>query len=478
MQTTRRGFLAATTAAFLSSGSRAAGPNDTIRIALVGAGWRGGQLVPQFAKLPGVRIVSVCDPDSTRAAEKAKQVEDATGGVSAKVEIDMRRVMEDDSVDAVVSATPNHWHCLTALWACEAGKHVYAEKPLAHSLWESRQMVNAARKYGRIVQCGTHRRSFPHLDSMMKRIHAGEFGRVLRVRAITRQFRESIGRRATPMLIPPEVDYNFWAGPAPMDPIYRDKFHYDWHWMWATGNGELANNGSHMLDLARWALGQKDLAPAVTALGGRFYWDDAGETPNTVVVHFDYKPAPLIAELCNVAEKPGTRSAGTYRGQRHGFVVECADATVVGVNHVEIVDRDGKVAERYDGEEGVLHPANFIEALRNGSPDTLTCPVEVGHASCGLALQGNISYLLGSTGNDKLEAAVAGADPQTKDTLDRILGQLDDLGIESASSKLTVGPTLTFDPRSEQFTGSRATEANRLLRRDKYRDPFVVHEVT
>ncbi len=470
--------MAATASTLISARSRAMSPNDVVRIAIVGAGWRGGQLVPQFAKIDGVRIVSVCDPDLKRATEKAKQVEDVTGVDSAKVTTDMRRVIESDCVDAVVSATPNHWHALTALWACEAGKDVYAEKPLAHSLWESQQMVKAARKYGRIVQCGTNRRSFPHIRSIMKRIRGGEFGRIIRARAVTRRFRESIGRRSAPMPIPPEVDYNLWAGPAPTSPIYRNEFHYDWHWMWATGNGELANNGSHMLSLARWALGQEKMAPAVTALGGRFYWADAGETPNSMVAYYDYEPAPLIAEVHNIAVKPGARSAGMYRGQRHAFVLECEDATVLGANHIEVRDRNDKVVERHEGEEGNLHPANFIDAVRSGSREKLTCPVEDGHASCGLALQGNISYLLGSKGADRFQSRYTASDAETKATIDRMLRHLNDLGIESARSKLTVGPSLKFDPDSERFTGVLATEANRLCRRGEYREPFVVREVS
>lgn len=478
MKTTRRGFLTATAATLLSSTSRAASPNSAIRVAILGAGWRGGQLIPQFTKIPDVRIVSVCDPDSSRAAEKAKQVADVTGVDSAKVETDLRRVIESDSVDAVVSATPNHWHALAAIWACQAGKHVYAEKPLAHSLWESQQMVRAAEKYDRIVQCGTHRRSFPIIRAIMRRIHAGEFGRVVRARVVTRKFRESIGKRSTPMPIPAEVDYNLWAGPAPMSPIYRNELHYDWHWMWETGNGELANNGSHMLDLTRWALGQEKLAPAVMALGGRLYWDDAGETPNTMVAYYDYQPAPIIVEVHNVAEKPGVRRAGEFQGLRHGFIVECEDATILGANHVEVRDREGKVVEQQKEKEGKLHPANFIDAVRSGSVEKLTCPVEIGHTSCGLALQGNVSYLLGSTGADRLDNAIKESDSQTRSTIDRMLGHLDDLGIESARSKLTVGPMLTFDPDAQIFTGARAADANRLLRRSGYRKPFVLPEIS
>ena len=481
MKTTRRRFIAASTAsaaALLSSTSRAASANDEIRLSIIGGGWRGGQLVPQFAKIPGVRIVSVCDPDAERAAEKAKMVAEATAGKSAAVETDLRRVIESSSVDAVVIASPNHWHALSTIWACEAGKDVYVEKPVGHSLWESQQMVKAAAKHGRIVQGGTHRRSFENIRAVMERIHKGEFGPVIRARAVVYSFRESIGRRSSPLPIPAEVDYNLWAGPAPMSPIYRDKLHYDWHWMWETGNGELANNGSHMLDLARWALGQDRLAPAVMSIGGRFAWNDAGETPNVQVAYFDYKPAPLIAEIRNLPEKLGTRSAGNYNGLRAGFVVECAEATIQGTNHVEIRDRNGRVIEKHDGKAGNDHPKNFIDAVRNQSGDGLTCPIDVAHVSCGLALQANVSHHLGAGRKSQLAGALANADPELKAAVDRMQGHLGALGIDAATSGLSVGPMLAFDPDREQFTGPDAEEARLLTRRRKERKPFIVPEVT
>lgn len=474
----RRGFLASSTATMLLSASPAVAANEEIGVAIIGAGWRGGQLVPEFAEIPGVRIVSVCDPDAGRAAEKAKMVAEATNGKSPVQETDLRRVLDSSAVDAVAIASPNHWHALNTIWACQAGKDVYVEKPVGHDLWESRQMVNAAAESGRIVQGGTQRRSLDNIRSAMRRIHAGEFGRVIRARAIIYTRRESIGLRSTPLPIPAEVDYNLWAGPAPMSPIYRDELHYDWHWVWETGNGELANNGSHMLDLTRWALGQERLAPAVVSLGGRFLWDDAGTTPNELVAYFDYEPAPLIAEIRNLPEKPGSGASGAYQGVRTGFIVECEEATVAGTNHYEVRDRDGRVVEKHDGTIGNQHAINFINALRRRSKDTLVCPVDVSHVSCGLALQGNISYQLGTDAQKSLTDTLADANPQLKDAAERMLGHLETLGVDAMKSGLSVGPMLSFDPQRERFTGPNSDAANQLTRRRNPRKPFVVPEVT
>jgi predicted dehydrogenase len=450
---------------------RAASANEEIRIAILGAGWRGGQLIPQFGRIPGVRIVTVCDPDLSRATDLAQRVEQASGGRKTLAEQDLRRVIDDQNVDAVVISTPNHWHALATVWACEAGKHVYVEKPVAHSLWESRRMLEAATRHKRIVQGGTHRRSFANLQRIMTRIQAGEFGKTVRGRLVTYKDRASIGKRSTPMALPPEIDYDLWAGPAPTSPIYRDEFHYDWHWVWETGNGELANNGSHMLDLVRWALGQPKLAPAVMMFGGRFVWDDAGETPNTVVAYFDYAPAPIIAEIRNVPAAPGPN--GEAGEQRHGFVIECEHATISGGNHYEVIDRDGKVVESESMKEENYHPANFIDALRKGTPDALSCPLEEAHPSCGLALQANVSYHLGSAGVGALDEVLKDTDAGLRPTVERMLAHLDALGVD-ARTKVTTGPMLSFDPETERFTGPRAKAANQHLKRESYRAPFTL----
>ncbi len=472
---TRRRFLGGLAAAAVPV-RNVLGANESVVVALLGAGWRGGQLIPEFVRIPGVHLAAVCDPDSTRMAEKAAQAEKLTGR-RPRTEKDLRRVLDDRSVDAVVVATPNHWHALATIWALQAGKHVYVEKPVAHSLWESQQMVRAARKYGRLVQVGTQRRSFPPIAAAMKRVVAGEFGRVVRARAVIYRYRESIGRRSTPLPIPPEIDYNLWAGPAPLRPLYRAKFHYDWHWFWETGNGDLGNLGSHMLDVIRWGLGQEQLAPAVVSLGGRFVWDDAGQTPNTQLVYFDYQPAPVLLELRNLPSRPGSKQMDRFAGLRQGFLFECEDAVVAGFNHVEIRDKRGRVVERAEPKDRHVHPANFIAAVRAGQEERLSCPVRTGHLSCGLALQGNISHLVGKRQPLAAVRAAVRGNRLCEEALDRMVHHLQAHGVDLNRDQLTVGPVLTFDPESERFTGEHAEAANRLLRRSSYRAPFVVPEV-
>ncbi|RMF90608.1 MAG: gfo/Idh/MocA family oxidoreductase, partial [Planctomycetota bacterium] len=285
MRWKRRRFLGALAAVpMVMSRALAQGPSRRVRVAVCGCGWRGGQLIPQFAGIEQAEIVAVCDPDTSRLAEKLALAKAKTGTSAIRAVRDIREVIDADDIDALVLSTPNHWHALATIWGLQAGKHVYVEKPVAHDLWESHRMVEAAAKYGKVVQGGTHRRSFQTIRRIMDRIANKEFGRVRRAHVVIYRFRESIGLRDTPLPIPETVDYNLWSGPAQMIPLYRNAFHYDWHWMWETGNGESANNGSHMLDLARWALQQETLAPRVMSIGGRYLWNDAGETPNTQVV--------------------------------------------------------------------------------------------------------------------------------------------------------------------------------------------------
>ncbi|MFT5498719.1 MAG: putative dehydrogenase, partial [Kiritimatiellia bacterium] len=323
MKTTRRALLKSTAAMAASTAvpnlSRGASPNETVRVAIIGVRGKGRQHMQMFKAMAGVQVVALCDPDRQILAERAKELDDP----KAKLHTDLRRVMDDPEIDAVVIATPNHWHALATVWACQAGKDVYVEKPVSYTIHESQQMIAAARKYGRIIQSGTQRRSDSALAEAFTAIRDGELGKIKQIRGCYYNVRNSIGKVDRAQAIPAHIDYDLWCGPAPRTPLMRKNLHYDWHWVWATGNGELGNNGPHVLDLARWAAGYETLAPGVASIGGRFGWNDDGETPNTHLIYYDYQPAPIIMEIRNLPMKKGMRTADNDKGIRIGLVIEC-----------------------------------------------------------------------------------------------------------------------------------------------------------
>src|SRR6185295_851673 len=300
---TRRTFLKDSflTAAALSvpvhSWGRVIGANDDIRIAIIGFNGRGKDHIEGIRKLPGVRIVALCDVDRTVLEREAQKLRDNSQPVETYT--DVRRLLENKDVDAITTATPNHWHSLIAVWACQAGKDVYVEKPVSHNVWEGRKIVEAARKYKRIVQTGTQSRSSTGLKEAIHYLHEGQLGKIKLVRGLCYKRRPSIGKVDGKQPVPQGVDLDLWCGPAPLndEPLMRKKFHYDWHWIWATGNGDLGNQGIHQMDISRWALGVDHLSPRVWSLGGRFGYVDDGQTPNTQIVYHDYNKAPLIFEV-------------------------------------------------------------------------------------------------------------------------------------------------------------------------------------
>src|SRR5881394_1973139 len=298
---TRRSFLkssalatTATVAWSARSWSQVPSANDDIRIAVVGFGGRGQSHLEGFGKIQGCRITGLCDvDDAILGKEKQKQ---SDKGVSVEAFSDIRKLLESKNVDAISIATPNHWHSLAALWSVQAGKDVYVEKPVSHNVWEGRKLVEAARKHNRIVQTGTQCRSSVGLQEAIAWIQAGNLGKIIRARGLCYKRRASIGLAGGPQPVPESVDYDLWCGPAPKHPLMRKKLHYDWHWVWETGNGDDGNQGIHQMDLARWALGEPELAPRVISIGGRLGYEDDGRTPNTQVVFHDYAKAPLIFE--------------------------------------------------------------------------------------------------------------------------------------------------------------------------------------
>ncbi|MGH9309577.1 MAG: Gfo/Idh/MocA family protein, partial [Vicinamibacterales bacterium] len=283
----RRYFMMSTAMMAAGAGIRGlASPNETVRVAVVGAGGRGGSHLTGWSRLPNVEVAAVCDIDESHIGDKMKRLESLGGAKKATAYVDFRKLLEDKTIDAVSIATPNHWHTLQTIWAVQAGKDVYVEKPCSHNVFESQQIVAAARKYDRLVQHGSQSRSSPALQEAVKRLRDGEFGDVYMARGLCFKWRDTIGK-TPPEPVPPGVDYDLWTGPAPMRPFTKNRFHYNWHWFWDTGNGDLGNQGIHEVDIARWGLGVTH-PTKVTAIGGKFMFDDDQETPNTISASYEF----------------------------------------------------------------------------------------------------------------------------------------------------------------------------------------------
>src|SRR5947208_931857 len=270
--------------------------NEQLRIAVVGVNGRGKDHVKELAGRPDCFVATICDADEA-VIGGAMSIAEKKQHKTPKFEQDIRKVMEDKTIDIVTIATPNHWHALAAIWAIQAGKDVYVEKPVSHNVSEGRRIVEAARKYNRICQTGTQSRSSTGLKEAMAFLHEGKLGKVKVARGLCYKLRPSIGKVDKPTDPPKGCNYDLWCGPAPMKPLMRRRLHYDWHWVWDTGNGDLGNQGIHEMDKARWGLGKMELPRSVLSFGGRFGYVDDGETANTQLCVFDYGDAELIFEV-------------------------------------------------------------------------------------------------------------------------------------------------------------------------------------
>ncbi len=479
----RRDFMKSTMAAgaamaMLSPNSRVRGANNDLRFAVIGTGSQGGGHIGLFNEKPGVRVVALCDADQAQVQKRASAFEKKYKQ-KVKTYIDVRELLEDKSIDAITSATPNHWHSLITIWACQAGKDVYIEKPVSHEIWEGRKMVEAARKYDRIVQTGTQKRSDLGLMEAFKYMQAGNLGAIKWSRGFCYKARFEgtngiVNGTNGPNPVPESVDYNLWCGPAEMEPLRREKLHYKWHWVWNTGNGDLGNQGIHEMDLARWALGDPPkLSPRVLSFGGRFRVNDAGETANTQIVFLDYKPVPLIFEVRGLPRKKGETSMDNYRGTRIGIVVQCEDGYFMGGGGGGwTYDNNGKKLKQFKGEGGGSHHQNFIDAVRSHKVSDLNADIEKGHISSALCHMGNISYRLGKKMSvSEIKNAIGNAD--LMDSFERMLEHLKVNEVDLEKEPITMGPMLTMDPRREKFVGEYSDWANMYVKRN-YREPFVV----
>ncbi|MCH7567233.1 MAG: Gfo/Idh/MocA family oxidoreductase [Nitrospirae bacterium] len=293
--------------------ARAAGSNERLGIGFIGPGGRGMQgHVEPLAKLRAsgapIELVAVNDVYVNNAQKAVDYIEKETGAKPKQYD-DYRELLADKNIDAVCIGTPDHWHTKMVIDACRAGKDVYVEKPISQNLWEGRKMVEAARKYDRIVQYGNHTHGH-HTGEMQ--LEAEKLGRIQVVWSSLNRMRKSIGKVTGPQPVPQSVNYDLWTGPAPLEPLMRKRLHYDWHWVWSAGTGELGNNGIYPLNQVRLALGQNTLPRRVLSLGGRFTFNDDGQTPNSQLALFQYDPGPLVIfELRNLPSEKGPKTIGS-----------------------------------------------------------------------------------------------------------------------------------------------------------------------
>jgi predicted dehydrogenase len=456
--------------------------NSQIRMAVVGFGGRGGSHIEAFNK----NIVALCDCDSRILGKGAEDFEREYG---RKVDqyVDFRKLIDRQDIDAISIATPNHTHSYIGILAAQSGKDVYSEKPISQCVWEGRQLANASERYNKIIQCGTQARSHRSLREAVEYVHSGKLGKIQYIVGCCFKPRKSIGKLDKPLAIPKHVDYDLWCGPAAKVDLYRPERnsqggynpHYDWHWDYNTGNGDMGNQGIHQMDIARWFLGVDELSPRIISFGGRLGYSDAGNTANTQVVLHDYAKAPLIFETrglpkSKAAQKDWGDSMDNYRGARVGVVVQCEHGYVVsnGYARTHAFANDGESIETWTG--GGDHFENFLKAVRSRKRSDLHADVVDGHLSSALCHTGGISHQLGEPRPaDEILQSVS-KNEQLKGSIERMFAHLRANEVDIDGPVVTAGAVLEMDPKTERITNNPT--ANEMLRRHD-RKPFVVPEV-
>ena len=479
-QQTRRSFLkkslaaaATITLAGTKSTGRVLGANETIRIGVAGIHGQGRSHVNRFVGMKGVQLTYLIDPDTRTFASQLKQVEEKGGNRPQTVQ-DVRKALEDKNLDAISIATPNHWHSLITIWACQAGKDVYVEKPCSHNVHEGRIAVETARKYNRIVQHGTQSRSgdFARIVELVK---SGKYGKLLVSRGLcykdggigTATTRGDIGFKE-PKPAPAELDFNLWLGPAPEQPFHENIVHYRWHWFWDFGNGDMGNQGVHEMDKARWAIAGATLPKSVISFGGRIGHKDQGQTPSSQVSLFDFGETQLIFEVRGLPSKE-------FHGVKIGNILHFEGGMIAGKKFIAKNGKEEplpKIDTERDG--GGNHFANFITAVRSRKVSDLNADILEGHYSAALCHLGNISYRLGEQVPFNSQTKSFGDNKEAYEALARMEEYLTkENGLKLNGATYRVGRKLTLDAKSETFVGE--PEANKLLTRN-YRKPFEVPE--
>ena len=429
VKTSAGALLAGSLGSTTRAGNRSA--NDTVRVAVIGFRGQGGSHIRNYSRMQNVEVAALCDVDPTVLAKGVADVEKASGKKPATF-TDIRKVLDDKSIHAVSIATPNHWHSLMGIWACQAGKDVYVEKPCSHTYWEGKKLVEAARKYNRIVQHGTNSRSSVALREAMQMLRDGVIGDVYMARGLCFKWRDTIGKKPDGAA-PEGVDYDLWLGPAPKRAFNPNRFHYNWHWNWDYGNGDLGNQGIHEMDIARWGLGVTT-PTKVSSMGGHFMFDDDQQTPNTQVSTYEFnKDGKKVMLVFEVRHWMTNHEAGIGEGKESNTI---GNIFYGSKGYMAI---DGYTSYKvFLGKEQTPGPSrvqggstweNFIQAVRSRKQSDLHAEIEEGHLSSSLVHFANISYRLGRT--------------------------------------------IDFDGTKGQIHND--VEANKMLRR-QYRDPFTVPE--
>lgn len=410
----------------------AKGANDRIRIAVLGVNGRGQTHIEEIMKIVkeyNVELAALCDPDMEVLRKRVDKVK-SKYGKTVQIEQDFRKIYDNKEIDAVTLATPNHWHALQTIYACQAGKDVYVEKPATHNIYEGRKMIEAAYKYNRIVQHGVQLRSSVAIREAVEHLKNGLIGRVYMSRGLVYRWRPNIGNKGISQK-PADLDYDLWCGPAPMVPFTKNLVHYNWHWHWNYGNGDVGNQGIHETDLCMWGLGVDHLPERITSMGGKFLWDDCKEVPEiqTSIYHYPKEKKIIQFEVRNWCTnlEDGAGVGNIFYGDKGYMVIKGYDSyeTYLG-------EKREKGPSRSEGGELTRHFQNWVDAMRARDMSIQNGPVQTGHLSSALAHLGNISFRLGKQ--------------------------------------------LQFDPVAERFIGDSENEANAMLSRD-YRAPYVLPEI-
>jgi len=483
---TRRDFMKGSLAAgvgltLASPFSRVRGANSNIRVAVVGINGRGESHFKTFHEMSGVRVVALCDVDRNVLNSGAKWFQDRNAKVDTYV--DIRQLLDNKNIDAISIATTNHWHSLMTVWACQAGKDVYVEKPCSHNVFEGRKCAEAAQKYNRIVQHGTQSRSSSNWAKQIAAVKSGKYGKLLVSKGWASKSgsgRWSIGFK--PIEEPPEyLDFNIWLGPAPKQPYHANLVHYNWHWFWDFGNGEIGNQGVHQMDIARWAISDGVLPKSVISMGGRWVnstpdhppFTDQAQTPNCQLTVMDFGGTLLVFEVIGLVDRVGVDGKKYPKKVDNEFYLE--QGTI----------KDGKFYPNGKGEgeplvdvDYQIYPGgnfeNFINCVRSRKQNELNAGILDGHLSSACCHLGNISYRLGQQVAGTTRPDVLERHEEIAKSWETIMQTVKGtLGLDLSQSTYQLGPMLKFDPETEKFVDNPA--ADMLLTRP-YREPFIVPE--